>query len=136
VANRNAPNQVVLSGEEPSTRTASRVARSLGLRAVQLPVRGAFHSPLMEAARAPFEEALAGVEFLPPRVTVLSSITTKPFDDIQLRLAEALTEPVRWRETLEALAERGARRFMEVGPGDVLMGLVRRTLPDMEAAHA
>jgi acyl transferase domain-containing protein len=136
VANRNAPDQVVLAGAAGAAREVSRVARSRGLRAVRLPVRGAFHSPLMEAARPPFEAALAEVEFLPPRLVVLSSITARPFDDIPARLADALTEPVRWRETLEALAADGARRFVEVGPGEVLTGLTRRTLPTLEAAHA
>lgn len=136
VANRNAPNQVVLSGADEPAKDASRLVRSRGLRAIRLPVRGAFHSPLMATAQEPFEAALAQVDFTEPRVTVLSSITAEPFDDIRGRLAEALTEPVRWHETLEALAERGAQRFVEVGPGDVLTGLVRRTLPDLEAAHA
>jgi malonyl CoA-acyl carrier protein transacylase len=136
VANRNAPNQVVLAGTEEDTLSASRVARGMGLRAIRLPVPGAFHSPLMESAREPFEQALAEVEFLAPRVTVVSSITAEPFDDIRRRLAEALTEPVRWRETVEAMGRQGARRFVEVGPGDVLSGLVRRTLPEAEVAHA
>jgi [acyl-carrier-protein] S-malonyltransferase len=136
VANRNAPNQVVLSGSEQTIESASRVARSRGLRVIQLPVRGAFHSPLMASAAVPFHDALAAVEFLPPRVTVLSSITAEPFDDIRRSLADAFTHPVRWDETLEALAARGAKRFMEVGPGNVLTGLVRRTLPEAEAVHA
>lgn len=136
VANSNAPNQVVLAGSEQATKTASRLARGRGLRAIQLPVRGAFHSPLMASARAPFEAALGETEFLPPRIPVISSITAEPFDHIRLRLAEALTKPVRWRETLESIAARGATRFVEVGPGDVLTGLVRRTLPAVETAHA
>src|SRR4051812_16917326 len=136
VANRNAPDQVVLAGLRSATRTAARAAKSRGLRAIQLPVRGAFHSPLMASAKAPFAAALTEVEFMPPRIPVVSSITTEPFDDVRLRLAEALTQPVRWGETLEALAARGARRFVEVGPGNVLTGLVRRTLPELEAAHA
>ena len=136
VANRNAPNQVVLAGSEDAIASASRVARDRGLRVIKLPVRGAFHSPLMASAAVPFHDALAEVEFLPPRVTVLSSITAEPFDDIRRSLADAFTEPVRWDETLEALAARGAKRFMEVGPGNVLTGLVRRTLPEAEAVHA
>jgi malonyl CoA-acyl carrier protein transacylase len=135
VANRNAPDQVVLAGQEAAVAAARRVARGRGLRAMLLPVRGAFHSPLMASARAPFEDALAEVELLAPQVTVVSSITAEPFDDIRRRLADALTEPVRWRETLESLAAFGASRFVEVGPGNVLTGLVRRTLPEVEAAH-
>jgi [acyl-carrier-protein] S-malonyltransferase len=133
VANHNAPTQVVLAGTEDAVSDASRVARARGLRTIQLPIRGAFHSPQMASARAPFEEALAAVEFREPSVPVISGVTAEPFDDIRRRLAEALTQPVRWCEVLETLSGLGARRFVEVGPGRVLTGLVRRTLSDVEA---
>jgi malonyl CoA-acyl carrier protein transacylase len=141
VANHNAPTQVVMAGPEDAVYDASRVARTRGLRAIRLPIRGAFHSPLMEPARAPFEEALAAVELRPLAVPVISCVTAEPFDDVRQRLADALVQPVRWCEVLEALAERGVTRFVEVGPGRVLTGLVRRTLADveattLEAAHA
>jgi [acyl-carrier-protein] S-malonyltransferase len=132
VANHNSPVQVVLAGEEVAVADARRVARGRGLRAVILPVRGAFHTPLMQSTRAPFGAALAEVEFAPPRVPVLSGVTAEPFDDIRAGLLDALTEPVRWCQLLEALAERGARRFVEVAPGSVLSGLVRKTLDDAE----
>jgi [acyl-carrier-protein] S-malonyltransferase len=133
VANHNAPTQVVLAGPEPAVDDASRVARARGLRTIRLPVRGAFHSPQMAPARAPFEEALASVEFREPTVPVISGVTAQPFDDVRRRLADALTSPVRWAEVLERLSALGARRFIEVGPGRVLTGLVRRTLSDVEA---
>jgi malonyl CoA-acyl carrier protein transacylase len=133
VANHNAPTQAVLAGPETAVEDASRVARARGLRTIRLPVRGAFHSPQMAPARAPFEEALAGVEFRDPTVPVISGVTAEPFDDPRRRLADALTSPVRWAEVLETLSALGARRFVEVGPGRVLTGLVRRTLSDVEA---
>jgi malonyl CoA-acyl carrier protein transacylase len=68
-----------------------------------------------------------------PKVPVFSSITARPFEDVRGELAAALVRPVRWRETLLALRDRGVERFVEVGPGKVLKGLVRRTLPDVEA---
>lgn len=136
VANDNAPNQVVLSGAKGAFEGAGEAAREQGLRAVPLPVTGAFHSPAMAAARPELEAALAAIDFREPRVTVVSSITTAPFDDVRSRLADALTLPVRWRETLLALRAQGVERFVETGPGKVLTGLVKRTVPDAEALAA
>lgn len=136
VANDNAPNQVVLSGAVAAFEQAEELARAAGLRAVRLPVTGAFHSPAMAAALPELEAALDAVTLREPTATVLSSITTEPFDDIRARLADALTKPVRWRETLLALHARGVERFVETGPGKVLTGLVKRTVPGAEALAA
>lgn len=136
VANDNAPNQVVLSGAKDAFAVAGEAAREEGLRAVPLPVTGAFHSPAMAGARPQLEAALAAIDFQPPAVTVVSSITTAPFDDVRTRLADALTMPVRWRETLLALRADGIERFVETGPGTVLAGLVKRTIPDAEVLTA
>jgi [acyl-carrier-protein] S-malonyltransferase len=136
VANDNAPNQVVLSGAKGAFAKAGEAAREHGLRAVPLPVTGAFHSSAMAAARPELEDALAAIDFGAPSVTVVSSITTQPFDDVRARLADALTMPVRWRETLLALRAQGVERFVETGPGKVLTGLVKRTVPDAEALVA
>ncbi len=138
VANDNSPQQVVLSGDRSGFEAASAAAKELGLRAMELPVTGAFHSPMMAEAVPPFEAALERVEVSPARngVTVLSAVTAAPFEDVRAQLAQALTKPVRWRETLLALHERGADRFVEVGPGRVLTGLVKRTLRDVELASA
>jgi len=136
VANDNAPNQVVLSGARTAFGAAGEAAREHGLRAVPLPVTGAFHSPAMAGARPELEAALARIDFAPPAVTVLSSISVAPFDDVRARLADALTLPVRWRETLLALRAQGVERFVETGPGKVLTGLVKRTVPDAAALAA
>lgn len=136
VANDNSPQQVVLSGPRGSLPAAAQAARELGLRAMELDVTGAFHSPLMGPAAPKFEAALARVEFSSPRVPVLTAVTAEPFDDIPVRLAQALTRPVRWRETMLALRERGVERFVEVGPGRVLTGLAKRTLKDVELVNA
>src|SRR2546423_7548753 len=136
-ANHNSPVQVVLAGPEGSIEEARRIARSRALRAMVLPVRGAFHTPLMASAREPFAASRAALEVRPPRVPVYSGATATPFEDIRAGLVDALTTPVRWSAVLEALAAAGARRFVEVGPGDVLTGLVRKTLDGVEvAAHA
>ncbi len=136
VANDNSPQQVVLSGDRGAFADVMAAAKELGLRPMELPVTGAFHSPMMAAAVPEFEAALERVEISSPRVTVLSAVTARPFEDVRNQLAQALTMPVRWRETLLAMRERGAERFVEVGPGRVLTGLVKRTLKDVELAHA
>jgi malonyl CoA-acyl carrier protein transacylase len=137
VANDNSPQQVVLSGDRRGFPGAEAAATELGLRAVELPVTGAFHSPMMAEAVPAFTEALERVEVSSPQgVTVLSAVTAAPFDDVRVQLAQALTMPVRWRETLLAMRELGAERFLEVGPGKVLTGLAKRTLRDVELAHA
>ena len=132
VANDNSPQQVVLSGLRSALPAAEQTARELGLRAMILPVSGAFHSPLMASAVPAFQQALARVTVAPAGATVISAVTAAPFDDVRARLAEALTGPVRWREVLLALQARGVTRFVEVGPGRVLTGLVKRTLRDVE----
>jgi [acyl-carrier-protein] S-malonyltransferase len=135
VANDNSPQQVVLSGAREALPGVAGRAREFGLRAMELPVTGAFHSPMMAEAVPEFEAALAQVEVNPPRVTVLSAVTAAPFDDVRRRLSEALTRPVRWRETMLAMHEMGAVRFVEVGPGKVLSGLAKRTLRDVELVN-
>ena len=134
IANDNSPQQIVLSGPRAALPAAEQTARELGLRAVILPVTGAFHSPMMASAVPEFERALAAVELRPARSTVISAVTAEPFDDVRARLLGALTGPVRWRELLLALHARGVNRFVEVGPGKVLTGLVKRTLKDVELA--
>jgi [acyl-carrier-protein] S-malonyltransferase len=137
VANDNSPQQVVLSGDRAGFAGAKEAAEALGLRAMELPVAGAFHSPMMAGAVPEFTAALERVEIPSTgRVTVLSAVTAAPFEDVRTQLAQALTMPVRWRETLLALRELGAERFVEVGPGRVLTGLVKRTLKDVELANA
>jgi [acyl-carrier-protein] S-malonyltransferase len=137
VANDNSPQQVVLSGDRGSFDAASAAAKELGLRPMDLPVTGAFHSPMMAEAVPSFATALERVEVSPPQgVTVFSAVTAAPFEDVRAQLAQALTMPVRWRETLLVMHDRGAERFVEVGPGRVLTGLAKRTLKDVELAHA
>ncbi|HWD69485.1 MAG TPA: ACP S-malonyltransferase [Solirubrobacteraceae bacterium] len=136
IANDNSPQQVVLSGPRSALPAAEQTARDLGLRAMILPVTGAFHSPMMASAVPEFERALAAVELHPASSTVISAVTAEPFDDVRARLAEALTGPVRWRELLLSMQARGVTRFVEVGPGRVLSGLVKRTLRDVELISA
>src|SRR4051794_17681850 len=133
VANDNAPGQLILSGPETELDRAAEDAKAEGLKAMTLAVSGAFHTEAMAPAVPEFQEALDEIAIQQPSTPVFSSVTARPFDDIKGELALALVRPVCWRDTLHALRDRGAERFMEVGPGKVLKGLVRRTLPDVEA---
>ena len=136
VANDNAPQQVVLSGDRGALPGAAQEAKALGLRARELPVSGAFHSPMMAGAVPEFRAALDEVAVSEGRVPVFSAVTAQPFEDVRAQLADALTMPVRWRETLLAMHSWGSERFVEVGPGRVLTGLAKRTLSDVELVHA
>jgi malonyl CoA-acyl carrier protein transacylase len=136
VANDNSPQQVVLSGAKAQLPAALAHAKELGLRAMELEVTGAFHSPMMASAVPEFEQALARTEFATPGSTVISAVTAQPFTDARRELADALTMPVRWRETMLTLHELGATRFIDVGPGRVLSGLAKRTLTGVELVNA
>jgi len=128
VANDNAPGQTVLAGPREGLRRATEIARERGVRSLALDVTGAFHSPWMAAAQQPFREALERVSFGAPEVTVFSGLTAAPFADVREELAQALTAPVRWRETMLALAAHGAHTFVDVGPDQVLARLVSRNV--------
>ena len=130
VANYNAPGQVVLAGDAAALDALADAARDEGLKALELGVAGAFHSPAMEPAVAPFSEALRATAFREPAFPVISCATAQPMTDPARELAAALTSPVRWTETMRALAAHGADDFVDAGPGRVLARLVKRTLPE------
>ena len=133
VANYNAPGQVVLSGDAAALDAVADAARAHGLRAMELGVAGAFHSPAMEPAVEPFAVALGPVEFTAPRLTVISCASAAPMTDPRRELAAALLAPVRWTATMRMLADRGADTFVDVGPGRVLHKLVKRNLETARA---
>jgi malonyl CoA-acyl carrier protein transacylase len=129
VANDNAPGQLVLSGSVDALDEAEEVARDeTGARARRLDVTGAFHSPLMEPAADRLRAALDATPVAQPSIPVYSNGSAAPFVDVRRELAENLLRPVRWRETLLALRAGRVERFVELGPGEVLTGLVKRTL--------
>ncbi|MGD0197999.1 MAG: ACP S-malonyltransferase [Solirubrobacteraceae bacterium] len=130
VANDNSPGQVVLSGPVAALeRAEERAKEETGARAQRLDVSGAFHSRLMAPAAERLQAALARTAFREPRIPVYSNGTVAPFSDPQRELAENLLRPVRWRETLLAFHELGVEEYIELGPGQVLTGLVKRTVP-------
>jgi [acyl-carrier-protein] S-malonyltransferase len=131
MANFNAPGQIVLSGHLAACERAVPVASGIGLRAAPLTVAGAFHSPLMQPAADGMAEALAGVEFERPRWPVWSNVTAQPHDPndpelMRQRLVEQVVRPVRWSESCQAIAAGGTMRCLEMAPGSVLRGLMRR----------
>jgi [acyl-carrier-protein] S-malonyltransferase len=129
VANDNAPGQLVLSGPVEAVAEAEDVARDeAGARARRLDVTGAFHSPLMEPAAERLRAALEATPVGELRIPVYSNGTAAPFVDVRGELSENLLRGVRWRETLLAMRTAGIERFVELGPGSVLTGLVKRTL--------
>ncbi len=133
VANCNAPNQVVIAGEPAALETAAAVARSLGAkRVVALTVGGAFHTPLMAPARDRLRKALQTTTFHDPDPPVVANVDARlhtASSEWPGLLSAQLCSPVRWRQSLAALYESGARTFVELGPGGVLSGLAKRTLP-------
>jgi [acyl-carrier-protein] S-malonyltransferase len=137
LANENSPQQFVLSGPADRIDRAEARARARRLRVKRLAVNGAFHSPQMQPAVADFRAALDTVEVHSPGVSVISGVTARPFDaDPRQALADALVNPVRWVEVLRRLSADGARRFLDVGPGKVVAGLVRRTIEDADVLTA
>lgn len=134
-ANYNAPAHVVVSGTAEGVTAGGEALKAAGARRVlPLPVGGAFHTPLMEPARARLETAMREVHFAQPAVPVLSGVTAQPYgDDIAATLSHQLTAPVRWRQLLAQLPALGVDRVVELGPGGVLTGLVKRTLPGVRA---
>jgi malonyl CoA-acyl carrier protein transacylase len=129
VANDNAPGQLVLSGPIAGIEAVD----ALDLRTRRLDVSGAFHSPLMAPAAQELDAALANVEVREPRFPVISNGTAAPFTDIRAELVENLLSPVRFRETIVVLHGMGADEFVELGPGRVLSGLVKRILREVPA---
>lgn len=138
VANINAPGQIVISGELAKVEAAVAVAKEYGIRrATMLNVAGAYHSRLMQTAYEKLGEALLEVEMQVPRFPVVSNVTgeeVKTLPDIRQTLQEQVTSTVRWVDCVERLAGLGAELFVELGPGSVLAGLVKRTRKDVDVA--
>ena len=129
-ANYNSDGQVVISGEKAAVEAACEKAKEAGAkRALPLPVSGAFHSPLMEPARKELAEAIEKTKFSTPICPVYQNVTAKAETDpetIKANLLAQLTSPVRWTADVQAMIADGADHFVEIGPGSVLQGLVKR----------
>jgi [acyl-carrier-protein] S-malonyltransferase len=129
-ANFNSPGQIVISGSVDGVHAAMQLAKAKGAKMVkELVVSGAFHSPLMQGAREGLAKALASTPVHDARIPVYTNVTAQPVikaSEIRQRLEEQLTAPVRWEESVTAMIRDGATTFVEIGPGKVLQGLVKR----------
>lgn len=129
-ANYNCPGQVVISGTLPGIDAACEKLKEAGAkRALKLKVGGAFHSPLMAPAQEELEEAIKAAKFETPICPVYQNVDAKPHTDpeeIKANLIKQLTAPVRWTQDVEAMVADGATEFVELGPGSVLQGLVKK----------
>ncbi len=135
-ANDNCPGQLVISGADEAVDAAcARLKEAGARRALRLPVGGAFHSPLMEDARAELEQAIAEVEFHTPVCPIYQNVDAQPQTDpekIKANLIAQLTAPVRWTQIVRNMLADGVTEFTELGPGNVLQGLIKKV--DAEAA--
>ena len=148
LANANSPGQIVLSGEAAALDRAAELARARGAaRVVRLPISIASHSPLMARAAAQFAEIVARLPLRQPRIPVVANITGQILtsaDEIRRELADHILKPVQWTASVLEMVTRGSAEFLEIGPGQVLSGLIRRTskeahvvtLNDREVARA
>ena len=135
-ANYNCPNQTVISGTEEAVKAACESLKAAGVRrALPLAVGGAFHSPLMESARAELEQAITEATFTTPHCPIYQNVDALPHtsaEQIKENLVKQLTAPVRWRESIDNMVADGIGSFTEIGCGTVLQGLIRKCNPDVE----
>lgn len=138
-ANFNSPGQIVISGSKEGVAEAMRIAKEKGAkRALELPVSGAFHSPLMESASATFATILSDVSWNSLDLPYYPNVTAQKEEDVRNvsgLLQQQLTHSVRWIECVEAMVADGVTRFIEIGPGKVLSGLVKRINGDVEIVN-
>ena len=135
IANYNCPGQLVISGDVKAVNRVVELAKAeIGERRCRpLPVSGAFHSQLMVPAQQAFQSVLDSVTLHPPQVNIVMNVTGElatDVDDIKNLLFQQITQPVQWEKTLHTIEETGITHFVEVGPGKVLSGLVKRTLSE------
>lgn len=133
-ANFNAPGQVVISGSAEYLRANLGRFKEAGAKIVkELQVSGAFHSPLLKTAETPLAERIAATPFANARIPIYANVTASPLshsEDLKQAITRQLTAPVLWTASLRGMWQDGVRAFTEIGPGKVLQGLVKRTLPE------
>jgi [acyl-carrier-protein] S-malonyltransferase len=139
-ANYNCPGQLVISGTLEGIALASEKLKEAGAkRVLPLKVGGAFHSPLMGSAKEELSNAINSCSFATPICPIYQNISAKPYtnpSEIKQNLIDQLTGSVRWTQSVQNMIQDGATQFIEVGPGNALMGMIKKINPDVEAIHA
>ena len=139
-ANYNCPGQVVISGEKNSIESACEILKKNGAkRAIILPVGGAFHSPLMTSAKNKLAMEIEKIKFNTPACPIYQNFSNNPEthpEKIKFNLIEQMTSPVKWTQCVEKMIKNGANKFVEVGPGKVLQGLVKKINSSVEISSA
>ena len=132
VANHNSAEQIVITGEPEAVKAASQLAAEQGARAIPLKVSGAWHSPLIQGAEEDFKAFLDIVDFQPPACPVIHNVTADVENDpvlVKTLMARQLCSPVRWYDTMVRMADEDVDVYVEIGPGRVLTGLLKKYLP-------
>jgi [acyl-carrier-protein] S-malonyltransferase len=139
VANVNSPGQLVISGAKANLARAAQLAKDRGAkRAIPLPVSGAFHTPLMQPAVSGMTEILKTISFNDPVILVVANTTAKPLNsaqEIKKELIRQLDHGVQWQRSIEYMVDEGVATFVEIGPGEVLSGLIRRINADVNTLN-
>ena len=139
-ANYNCPGQLVISGSMEGVALASEKLKEAGAkRVLPLKVGGAFHSPLMMSAKEELSQAINSCDFAEPICPIYQNISAKPFtnpNEIKQNLIDQLTGSVRWTQSIQHMILDGATQFIEVGPGNALMGMIKKINSDVEVLHA
>ena len=140
IANYNCPGQVVISGDKNSIESACEILKKNGAkRTIILPVGGAFHSPLMTFAKNKLAMEIEKIKFNTPSCPIYQNFSNNPETDpekIKFNLIEQMTSPVKWTQCVEKMIKNGANKFIEVGPGKVLQGLVKKINSSVEISSA
>ncbi len=135
--NYNCPGQTVISGIDESVKAVMEDCQTLGCKGILLSVSGAFHSPLMEMASKTIEQLISDKTFSTPKFPIYSNVTGEILEEnlISQRIAEQVKSPVLWSKTIESMKRDGVEVFIEIGPGRVLCGLIRKIFPEAIVAN-
>ena len=139
MANVNCPGQLVISGAQENLTEAASLARARGAqRAIPLPVSGAFHTPLMQSAIDGLSEVIAALPFHDPLIPIVANTSAQPMtnaEQVKAELLSQLSHGVQWQRSIEYMINNGVSTFIEIGPGEVLSGLVRRINKDVKTIN-
>ena len=138
IANDNAEGQIIVSGDLESIDKLQDILKNNKKKSIKLPVSAPFHCSLMKTAAIKMEKKIQSTNFSSPKIEIVSNVTAKPeinSEQIKRLLIEQIYSKVRWRESILYMANNGAKEFIEIGPGKVLSGMIKRTLQDVKSIN-